>query len=281
MSTRQFTHRQETVGTEVPDAMRRWARIWIWLLPVWGSLLALSTVTHQPDYKTDFEGYADYITTTPFLVSHIVASIGGAALAVIGAGALAIALALLGSVWLVALVSTPDPWQSFISLAARPHFDDVLHVIGRNALVLALHAFACVAGFIAGSSLPQEAARRSGAWRWVHEKAGPIAIAFVIAATAFSLLTQAFVLGQGASSLAAQLDTSPGLLLLCLLPHALPELVALFLPLAAWMIASRRKDWHELLAATLVTVLLAVPVLVAAAFVEVYVTPGLLRAVAG
>ena len=73
--------------------MRRWARIWIWLLPVWGSLLALSTVTHQPDYKTDFEGYADYITTTPFLVSHIIASIGGAALAVIGAVALAIALA--------------------------------------------------------------------------------------------------------------------------------------------------------------------------------------------
>jgi uncharacterized membrane protein SpoIIM required for sporulation len=40
-------------------------------------------------------------------------------------------------------------------------------------------------------------------------------------------------------------------------------------------------DWHELLAATLVTVLLAVPVLVAAAFVEVYVSPGLLRGLAG
>jgi uncharacterized membrane protein SpoIIM required for sporulation len=97
----------------------------------------------------------------------------------------------------------------------------------------------------------------------------------------FSLYTQAMVLGEGASSLAAQLHMSPGLLLLCLLPHALPELVALFLPLAAWMIASRQRDWHELLAATLVTVVIAVPVLIAAAFVEVYVTPGLLRAVAG
>jgi uncharacterized membrane protein SpoIIM required for sporulation len=47
------------------------------------------------------------------------------------------------------------------------------------------------------------------------------------------------------------------------------------------MIASRRNDWHELLAATLVTVTLAVPVLIAAAFVEVYVAPGLLRALAG
>ena len=65
------------------------------------------------------------------------------------------------------------------------------------------------------------------------------------------------------------------------LSHALPELVALFLPLAAWILASRRGQWHQLLAATFVTVTLAVPVLVAAAFVEVYFTPGVLRAIAG
>jgi mannose/fructose/N-acetylgalactosamine-specific phosphotransferase system component IID len=197
------------------------------------------------------------------------------------AAALAIAVVLLGAVWLIALVSTPDVLQSFLALDTRPDLGQVMHVVGRNALVLALHAFACVAGFIAGSSLPHEAQQRSGLSRWVHEQAGPLAIAFVVGATAFSLLTQAFVLGRGTASLAAQLDISPGLLLAGLLPHALPELVALFLPLAAWIIASRRKDWHELLAATLVTVVLAVPVLVAAAFVEVYVSPGLLRALAG
>ena len=48
-------------------------------------------------------------------------------------------------------------------------------------------------------------------------------------------------------------------LLLGLLAHAVPELVALFLPLAAWVVASRRGDWHELLAATIVTVAIAVP----------------------
>jgi hypothetical protein len=197
------------------------------------------------------------------------------------AGALAIAVLLLGAVWLVARATTPDVTQSFLPIGLHPGLGEVLQVLGRNALVLALHAFACLAGFIAGSSLPHEAARRSGIARWVHEQAGPLAIAFVICATTFSLLTQALVLGQGAASLAARLDLSPGLLLLGLLPHALPELVALFLPLAAWIGASRRDDWHELLAATLVTVLLAVPVLVAAAFVEVYVSPGLLRALAG
>jgi hypothetical protein len=197
------------------------------------------------------------------------------------AGALAISVLLLGAVWLIARASTPDATQAFLPIGRHPDLGQVVQVLGRNALVLALHAFACLAGFIAGSSLPHEAARHHGVARWVHEKAGPLAIAFVIGATAFSLLTQAFVLGHGAASLAAQLDLSPGLLLVGLLPHALPELVALFLPLAAWIIASRHDDWHELLAATLVTVLLAAPLLVAAAFVEAYVSPGLLRALAG
>jgi uncharacterized membrane protein SpoIIM required for sporulation len=66
-----------------------------------------------------------------------------------------------------------------------------------------------------------------------------------------------------------------------LLPHALPELVALFLPLAAWMLASRRGTWHELLAATIATCALAVPVLVVAAFVEVYVSPDVILALRG
>jgi hypothetical protein len=197
------------------------------------------------------------------------------------AASFAIAVALLFAVWLIATVSVPDPTAGFLSLDDQASTGQVIHVIGRNAVVLALHAMACVAGFIAGSSLPLEAEQRSGAWRWIHEKAGPLAIAFVIAATAFSLVTQALVLGGGTASLASQLDIGPGMLLLGLLPHALPELVALFLPLAAWMIASRQKDWHELLAATIVTVLLAVPVLVAAAFVEVYVSPGLLDRLAG
>jgi hypothetical protein len=53
--------------------------------------------------------------------------------------------------------------------------------------------------------------------------------------------------------------------------------VALFLPLAAWMIASRRGAWNELLAATAATTLMAIPVLVLAANVEVFVWPRLLR----
>jgi hypothetical protein len=198
------------------------------------------------------------------------------------AGALAIAALLLAAVWVIAELSVPDPGPpTFLARDGAPDVALVGHVLWRNGLVLALHALACVAGFIAGSSLPEEARRHTGAWRRIHEQAGPLAIAFVVAATTFSLVTQAFVLGQGAAALGAQLHISPALLLVGLAPHALPELVALFLPLAAWIIASRRRDWHELLAATAVTVMLAVPVLLAAAFVEVYVSPGVLRSLAG
>lgn len=191
----------------------------------------------------------------------------------VGASA-AVSAGLLLAVLVIAGAATPDPTPIVLpGLNAEATMGAVADVLGRNALVLALHSFACLAGFIAGSSLPIEAERYRGAWRTVHDHAGPLAIAFVACATAFSLATQAYVLGNAASSLAAQGGMSPGLLLLGILPHAVPELIALFLPLAAWIAASRRGDWHELLAATFATTLLAIPVLVIAALVEVYVSP--------
>ena len=196
--------------------------------------------------------------------------------------ALAICAALLAAVVVVAHLSTPDPTGIIQpGLTRAPRLSDVGDILFRNSLVLSLHAMACVAGFIAGSSLPQEAERYSGAWRWVHDKAGPLAIAFVMAATAFSLLTQAYVLGGSAATLAWHGDMSPDLLIVGILPHAIPELTGLFLPLAAWTIASRRGAWEELLAATFVTVAIAIPLVVIAAFVEVYVSPHLILALRG
>ena len=56
----------------------------VWLLPTFGLLLALSTIRQQPPVQSDFEGYARFVTTGEFLLSHLVASIGGAALAILG-----------------------------------------------------------------------------------------------------------------------------------------------------------------------------------------------------
>jgi hypothetical protein len=197
-------------------------------------------------------------------------------------GSLLVACLLLLAVWVVALAMPADPTPlPLLGITAPPSLDDVGPILHRNALVLALHAFACVAGYIAGSSLPREAARRSGAWRRIHDAAGPLAIAFVSAATLFSLMTQAFVIGATASTVSGQLGIAPGLLLVALLPHALLELWALFLPLAAWLLASRGARWEELLAATFVTVAIAIPALVFASLVEVYVSPHLLVALLG
>ncbi len=196
--------------------------------------------------------------------------------------ALVICAALLVAVVVIAHLSTPDP-TNYVQPGVNvpPSMEAVGHILFRNALVLALHAMACVAGFIAGSSLPLEAERYSGVWRWVHDKAGPLAIAFVIAATTFSLFTQAYVLGGAASTMAYHWSMSPELLVVGILPHAVPELTGLFLPLAAWTIASRRGAWEELLAATFVTVGLAIPMVVTAAFIEVYLSPELIIALRG
>jgi hypothetical protein len=189
----------------------------------------------------------------------------------------AIAVALLFAVYVVAKLSTPDQTIYLIpGYNVDATLGDYGHVLLRNSLVLALHALACVAGFMAGSSLPLSASQRSGLSRWVHEKAGPLAIGFVVCATLFSLCTQAYIIGGEASSLAGQIGTSPGKLILARLPHAVPELFALFLPLAAWMVASRRDAWHELLAATVVTVSIAIPIVLGAAAVEVWLSPALL-----
>jgi hypothetical protein len=185
-------------------------------------------------------------------------------------GSLAVTVFLLAATWYVAVLSPADPTPYVFPGLTRPaHVSDFTFVLYRNGLVLALHAMACVAGFIVG------AAPRS------QRTAGRLAMGFVAGATLFSLSTQALALGNAAATLAAQLGVSPLRLLITLTPHAVPELSALFLPLAAWTIAGRRHAWNELLAATLVTTAIAIPLVAGAAAVETWVTPGLLAGLHG
>jgi Stage II sporulation protein M len=189
-------------------------------------------------------------------------------------GSVAIAALLLTATWVIAMIATPDP--TVYAFHGGGAWSDYGFILYRNGLVLALHAMACVAGFIAGSSLPVVAAGHRGAWRRVHDRAGRLAMGFVGAATLFSLGTQAYALGLQASSIADAHAVTPALLMLSILPHALPELTALFLPLAAWLLASRRQAWNELLAATFATTAVAVPLLLVAAAIEVWLSPHVL-----
>jgi hypothetical protein len=64
--------------------VRTFARGALWALPIWAVMLFLGTLTHQPDPQTDFPGFAAYVTTTSFLLSHLINSITGAAIGSIG-----------------------------------------------------------------------------------------------------------------------------------------------------------------------------------------------------
>ncbi len=192
-------------------------------------------------------------------------------------GSLAIALGLIVATGIVARMVTSEAGNvDAFELAQPGPANDVFFLLGRNGLVLALHALACVAGFIARSALPQSGKLRGGRWVAFHDRIGAAALAFVFAATLVSLATQAMALGHLAADTAAALGTAPENVLIRVSLHALPELTALFLPLAAWIITSHRGRWDQLMAATFVTVAVAVPVLVTAAFIEVFVSPHLL-----
>jgi len=158
----------------------------------------------------------------------------GSALAAFGLLAVVLAVSALSSAGAEAIPHEPP----FVTGNAA----DIAGILGHNPLLLALHAMACVAGFIAGSSLPLQADSHRGLSRWVHEHGGRIAVAFVVCATTFSLSAQAYLLGDRLAAFARFLGVPAALLLFAVLPHALPELMALFLPLAAWIMASRRGE---------------------------------------
>lgn len=74
------------------STLEHYTRWGLWALPIYTVLLFLGTLTHQPHYQTDFPAYARYVTTNEFLISHLVTSILGAAIGILGFIALFIVL---------------------------------------------------------------------------------------------------------------------------------------------------------------------------------------------
>ena len=173
-----------SADTDRTPTVTRFARAGLWLLPLYGVLLGLSTLTQQPDPETDFQGFAEYVTTDRFLISHLGASIAGAALGVLGVvAALAFlargrtataaisgsALSIVGNVLFTALFGTaafaqPAIGRAFLDGAsdARELYDDVY------ATPLFATAGVGLLCFVAGAILLGVAiARAAGRLRWV------------------------------------------------------------------------------------------------------------------
>jgi hypothetical protein len=81
------------LNTTEGGVMHVWIRRGLWALPLYGLLTLLATLTHQPDPETEFSAFAEYVSTDRFLVSHLVGSIFGAAIGILGMVALAAHLA--------------------------------------------------------------------------------------------------------------------------------------------------------------------------------------------
>jgi hypothetical protein len=86
------TTMSQSVTSPTRNKLDDYARWGLWALPVWAALLFYGTLTHQPDPTTNFPEYASYITTTEFLISHLVASIFGAGVGMLGLTALFVVL---------------------------------------------------------------------------------------------------------------------------------------------------------------------------------------------
>jgi multisubunit Na+/H+ antiporter MnhC subunit len=192
----------------------------------------------------------------------------------------AIGIALLASTWFVARYLAPTPEWIVWSFNGPRSLGAALHIFGRNALVLLMHGFICVAGYMATTSMPIVADGYSGWQRRLHLWARPFTIVFVLVMTITSFSFQAWSLGGAAPGIALAYGMPVWKLLVLVAPHALLELTAMFLPLGAWLVLARRSRYSQLLAASIYATALAVPLLAIASVVEEYVTPMLIHAVA-
>ena len=172
-------------------------------------------------------------------------------------GSLLIGLALLGGAVLVADLAGPS--ATYMPVFADPGADaaDVVRIAMRNGVVLALQALVCVAVYIC--TRPGE---RGRGW----------ALGAVVGLSAYSLFSQVWRLGHDLASAAHTLGLTPLDLATRLSVHAVPELTALYLPLAACLALVRRGRADDLAAAAALTTAVAAPVVVLCAYVEVFLT---------
>jgi len=175
-------------------------------------------------------------------------------------GSLAIGLTLLGAALLVAALSGPGAPYTPVFADPSAGAADVARIVVRNTTVLALQVLVCVGAHLG---------TRPGA----HGRRRAQALYVIAALSAYSLLSQAWRLGHELASAAHTLGYTPAGLLLRLSPHAVPELTAVFLPLAACLSLVRRRRHDDLAAAALLTAIVAFPVVVCAAGIEVFLTP--------
>lgn len=184
---------------------------------------------------------------------------------------LGIAFVLLVATCAVALLSPPDTTRPLRlpSESPRSEWRVFRYFVVSNSVVLALHAAACFSGFLVFLSITQPDPQEGQLLRRATRATAIGAIFLVPVATLLSIATQAWTLGSYASTAAYHDGVQVWALIVSTLPHALPELTAVFLPLAACLLLGRTADGRgRLLAATIVSVVIALPMIAVSGVVE-------------
>ena len=161
----------------------RWIGIGLLGLPLYGALTFWSALNPQPDYNTQLEAWARYVTTNNYVLGHLFGSIFGLIFAIFGVFALGAYLARsrAGRLGLVAMVitvlgstlflpamgvstfSTPEEGQAV--LAGLEEFEELPPIFANTVYVLT-NLMVIVLGFV-GNILLGVAVWRSGTLpRW-------------------------------------------------------------------------------------------------------------------
>lgn len=196
-----------------------------------------------------------------------------------------IAAAMLCGVVIMAGLLPADPADArFNPLASgQANPAEVWPILARNMAVLFIHLGACAIG--AMISRPHRPLPASwGPLRYLHIAVpawmARASLAYAWTVTLFSVALQTAGIGFVLAGLSAYLHAPPAELVVLVLPHALPELVAVFLPLALFIIQARRGELAVLSRWSWEALALALPLLVAAALWEALVAP-LIQSVVG
>jgi len=187
-----------------------------------------------------------------------------------------IALAMLAAIGLVgAHAAAKEPFVPVFA-DTRAGFSDVLWLVANNAMVVLLHCLVCLACYLVKRSLPGRPPTSGRVAVMVWKAEVKLALPIVGALAAGSVFWQILIVGQGLSDAAAGVGLTSWQLLARLSIHGIVEMTAMFLPLAACLYLTRRQRFEQLLAAAIITGLVALDLLIVAACWEVWGAPQLL-----
>lgn len=191
-----------------------------------------------------------------------------------------IAISMLLSILVIGALSTPDNGLAASSLVDTDQgLPDMVHIMQKNFLVLGIHLCACWIGALVVAkqrNVPDGWNRM----RWLNSDlpdwVRTACLGYALFVTISSIVLQTFALGLSASAIASDYGMQMPLFIALLAPHALVELTAVFLPLAAFLWRSRRDQLAMLGHDSWVCAAYAIPMICLAAAWEVWVTPHLL-----